>query len=174
MERIYDLRFTIYDLQWVHGFGRKFGFDSKTHCCRVRARRAAALGVVLRHTIRAIPGAILTADADIRAMAHDSGGAIFGVRIDRASRHACRFHAVVASHREIVANRLRIDAAFDFADAAPENIRRVSILLVAGNHAAFAPDALGHIEMKAILFARAWRQWKRNAETHATPRLDHP
>jgi hypothetical protein len=28
--------------------------------------------------------------------------------------------------------------------------------------------------MKAILFARAWRLWKRNAGTNATQRLDHP
>jgi hypothetical protein len=81
---------------------------------------------------------------------------------------------VVASHGEIVANGIRIDATLDFAHATPENIRWISILLVAGNHAALAPDALGHIEMKAILFARAWRRWKRNASANATQRFHHP
>jgi hypothetical protein len=49
--------------------------------------------------------------------------------------------------------RVRIPAALDFTHAAPVDVRRISILFVAGDDAALAPDALAHVEVKAELFA---------------------
>jgi hypothetical protein len=48
---------------------------------------------------------------------------------------------------------IRIPAAFDLSDPPPVDFGWVSVLLVAGHHAALATDALRHVEVKAILFA---------------------
>jgi hypothetical protein len=69
---------------------------------------------------------------------------------------------MIAAHREIVAKRIRVGSAFDFPHAAPENIRGVPILLVAGHHATLAADALGHVEVKAILLAGSRWRWQRD------------
>ena len=60
---------------------------------------------------------------------------------------------MVAAHREIVALRVRIVAAFHFAHAPPVEIGGVAVLFVAGNHTALAADALRHVEVEAVLFA---------------------
>jgi hypothetical protein len=54
-----------------------------------------------------------------------------------------------------------IRSAFDLTDSAPVNIRRISVLLVAGDFAAVAPDALRHVEVESILLmpAQFVRQW---------------
>src|SRR5260370_39696821 len=57
----------------------------------------AAFGVVLRHAIGTVPGAVLAANADVRTMAHDSGGTILGVGIHRATRHASGFKTMVTA-----------------------------------------------------------------------------
>ena len=49
--------------------------------------------------------------------------------------------------------RVRIPAAFDLADAAPVDRRRVAVLLVAGDDAALAADAAAHVEVKPVLLA---------------------
>ena len=59
---------------------------------------------------------------------------------------------MVAAHGNVKALRIWIEATFDLADAAPVDVGRISILLVAGHHAALATDALRHVEMKAVLF----------------------
>ncbi len=46
-----------------------------------------------------------------------------------------------------------VGAAFNLADAAPANLCRVSVLLVAGNLAGAAADALGHVEVEAVLLS---------------------
>jgi hypothetical protein len=48
-----------------------------------------------------------------------------------------------------------IVAAFDFADAPPVEFRGIAILLIAGDNAAFAADALRHVEVETVLFAGA-------------------
>ena len=48
-----------------------------------------------------------------------------------------------------------IVAAFDFAHAAPVEFRGIPVLLITGDNAAFAADALRHIEVETILFAEA-------------------
>ena len=64
----------------------------------------AALGVVLRHAVRAVPRAVLAADARVGAVAHDAGGRILGVGVDRAAAETGRVDAVIAAHREIGAH----------------------------------------------------------------------
>lgn len=49
---------------------------------------------------------------------------------------------------------VRIPAAFDLSDPPPVDVRRISVLLVAGHDAALAANALRHVKVKAILFAR--------------------
>jgi hypothetical protein len=86
-------------------------------------------------------------------------GSIFGICIDRAARHAGWLNAVIAAHGEIAALSIRVDAAFDLSYAAEQNVCRISVLLVARNHTAFASDALGHVEVESVLFAWPW--WRR-------------
>ena len=114
----------------------------------------AALGIVLRHAVRAIPGAVLAADAGFGAVNHHACNGIFGVRLDRAADQAGGLDAVVAAHRKVMALRVGIVAAFHLAHAPPVEFRRVAVLLVAGHHAAFAADALRHVEVEAVLLAR--------------------
>jgi hypothetical protein len=49
--------------------------------------------------------------------------------------------------------RVWIPAAFDFTHAPPVDVRWISVLFVAGHDAAFAANALAHVEVKAKLFA---------------------
>ena len=63
----------------------------------------AALRVELRNGVRAVPHAVLAADAGIGGVQHDAGDRIFGVGIDRAALEAVGIEAMVAAHGEIVA-----------------------------------------------------------------------
>lgn len=47
--------------------------------------------------------------------------------------------------------RIGIPTSFDLTDTAPIDLRGISILLIAGHYTAFAANALGHVEVKAIL-----------------------
>ena len=171
-------------LRNTHGFNANGVFRAGGNTCRilplgqpsiahVAFAHDAALRVVLRHAIGAIPGAVLAANADIGAVTHDSSGAIFGVGIDRAPRHAGGFKAVVTAHRQIVAERIWINAALNLAHPPPENIRGIAILLVAGHHAALAPDALGHVEVKAVLLIRPRWRGQCDVGTYPTQRSHH-
>jgi GGDEF domain-containing protein len=51
--------------------------------------------------------------------------------------------------------RVRIVTALDLANAAPVDGRRISILLIAGDHTTLAADAFGHVEMEPVLLAGA-------------------
>lgn len=46
-----------------------------------------------------------------------------------------------------------IPTALDLSNTAPVDFRWVSVLLVAGDHAALAADALRHVKVKAMLFS---------------------
>jgi hypothetical protein len=52
-----------------------------------------------------------------------------------------------------MATCIRVSASLDFTHAPPKDIGRISILLIAGHHAAFAADAARHIKVKAVLFS---------------------
>ena len=49
--------------------------------------------------------------------------------------------------------RVRIPAAFNFADAPPIDVCRIAVLLVARDDATLAADAFRHVKVKAILLA---------------------
>jgi hypothetical protein len=49
--------------------------------------------------------------------------------------------------------RKGINAAFNFTHPAPQNISRISILLIAGDNTTLATDALLHVEMETVLLA---------------------
>ena len=49
--------------------------------------------------------------------------------------------------------RPRIPAAFNFTHAPPVDGRGISVLLIAGDDAAFAADALRHVEVEAVLLS---------------------
>jgi hypothetical protein len=115
-----------------------------------------AVGVVLRYAVRAIPGAVLTANAGVRAVADDARHRILGVGIHRAAAQTRRLEAVVTSHRQIRTRRIREPSTFDLADPPPVDRGGVAVLLVAGDHAALAPDALLHVEVKPVLLAGTW------------------
>jgi hypothetical protein len=53
----------------------------------------------------------------------------------------------------VIALRVGIIAALDFPDPPPVDRRRISVLLVAGHDTTLASDALGHVEVEAVLFA---------------------
>ncbi len=78
---------------------------------------------------------------------------IFCVGVDGAAFDAVRAQAVVATHGEVEAIRVGVGAAFDLSDASPAKIRGCVVLLVAGDLAGAAADALRHVEVKAILLA---------------------
>ena len=123
----------------------------------------AALRVVLRHAVRAVPRAVLAADAGVGAVQHDAG------RWDLSCRRPPGqplmhvgstqwLHPIERYER----CGLRIPAAFDLADAPPVDRRRIAVLLVARDDAALAADALAHVEVKPVLLARFGRA-KRHA-----------
>src|SRR5436190_356252 len=112
------------------------------------ASRDAALVVELRHTVGAVPGAVLAADAGIRTVAHDARHGIFRVGIHRASLQAGGLETVVAAHREVMLGDGRKEPPLDVADAAPVDRSGVAVLLVAGHDTALAADARAHVEVK--------------------------
>ena len=71
---------------------------------------------------------------------------------------------MIAADREVVAPRIRVNAAFHFAYPSPKDIRWIPILLIARHNTTFASNALCHVEMKAILLS-GFRHWKRRTTT---------
>ena len=112
----------------------------------------AALRIELRHAIRAVPHAVLAANARIRGMQDNSRRWIFCVRLDWASLHAFGVETVIAPHRQVTALRIGPCTSLNLTKAPPVNLGWIAVLFIAGNLAGTAADALGHIEMKAILF----------------------
>ena len=98
---------------WIAPFGT--GADTHAGACpsvepavaHVALADHAALGVVLRHAVRAVPRAVLAADAGVGAVQHDAGGRVLRVGVDRTAAQARRLDAVVAAHREVRALRVR-------------------------------------------------------------------
>lgn len=58
---------------------------------------------------------------------------------------------MITAHREMKALRVWVLATFDFAHSPPVDAGWIAVLLVASYDAAFASDALVHVEVKAIL-----------------------
>jgi len=49
---------------------------------------------------------------------------------------------------------IRVPSTLDFSDAPPVDLRGIPVLLVARDNATLAADALRHVEVKAVLFAK--------------------
>lgn len=49
--------------------------------------------------------------------------------------------------------RVGVPTAFDFTDSTPVDLGGISILFITSHDAAFAADALPHVEVESILFA---------------------
>jgi hypothetical protein len=105
-------------------------------------------------------------------VAHDAGHRILLVGIDRASAQAGRLEAVIAAHRQVGARRIWKEPALDVADPPPVDRCRISVLLVAGDDAALAADALLHVEVKTVLLARLERARRHSAVAASQLRLD--
>jgi hypothetical protein len=88
---------------------------------------------------------------------------VFRIGIHGTALKASWFNTVIATHGQMKPLRIRIPAAFDFTDATPIDVRGISVLLVASHNATLASDALGHVEMKAILLARPERTLRNSA-----------
>ena len=64
---------------------------------------------------------------------------------------------MVAAHRHVEALGIGINAALDFANAAPVQAGGIAVLFIASHHAAFATNAEAHVEVETILFALSRR-----------------
>jgi len=59
---------------------------------------------------------------------------------------------------------------FDFTNAAPVDRGWIPVLLVAGDHAALATDALRHVEVEPILFSgREFAHWNQRLRLSPNP-----
>src|SRR3989442_8065236 len=108
----------------------------------------SSLRIELRDSVGAVPDAVLASDTDFRIVIHDSRPEILRVRFHRTTDQTSRLQAVIAAHRESPLLHIRVHAAFDLANPAPVDVRGIPILLVAGDHSAFAADTLPHVEIE--------------------------
>ena len=131
------------------------GFEAggETAVAHIALAYNATLRIELRHRIRAVPNTVLATDAGIGGVHYDTRNRVLLVGIYGASPQAFCREAMVTSHRQIVAYSLRPGASLDLSDAAPAQIGRVAVLFIACDLAGAAADALGHVEVEAILFS---------------------
>jgi hypothetical protein len=61
---------------------------------------------------------------------------------------------MIAAHREMETLGVGIEAPLNLSHSPPVNISRISVLLIARDHAALTSYALRHIEVKTVLLAR--------------------
>src|SRR5215471_3316836 len=67
----------------------------------------SAFGVVLRDAVRAIPRAVLTADARVSAVEYDAGRRVFLICVDGTALQTCRLETVMAADRHVRPLRVR-------------------------------------------------------------------
>jgi len=138
---------------WAGTYARRLATFGQPVVAHIAFSDDAALWVVLRHAIGAIPRTVLAADACFGTVQNYARDGILRIRIHGTSSQAGGLDAVIASHRQMQPLCVRIPAAFDFADPPPVNFGRIAVLLVASHNTTLAADAFGHIEMKAVLLA---------------------
>ncbi len=109
-----------------------------------------AVGLEDRHGVRAVPGAVLAADALVGLMGDDTVGEL-DVGLGGAADQAGRLEAVVARHRQVEAARVGEFPTFDLAHPPPGRPGRQAVLLRAGGLAGMAADAGLHREGEAVL-----------------------
>jgi hypothetical protein len=110
-----------------------------------------AFSIELGHLVRTIPHAILTAYAGVGGMEHDSRNRVFGVGVNWAALETLCIQAVITAHGQVVALGVGINAALNLPDASPMNVRRVTVLLVAGDFTGAASNAFRHVEVETVL-----------------------
>src|SRR6185312_11591880 len=95
----------------ARGHTRRRLAHSKPAVAHVALADDAAFGVVLRHAVGAIPRAVLTADAGIGAVEHDSRCRVFFVGVDGTTLQTRRLEAVMTADRHVRALGARVPAA---------------------------------------------------------------
>ena len=140
--------------RWTNADASRLQTDGEAVMTHIAFANHAASVVILRHSVLAIPGAVLAAYAGVGIVENDTRDRIFTISVDRTAFQAGRLDAVVAPHRKVKALRAGIDTTLELTDFAPLQMRRVVVLLVARHLAAVTPDAPGHVEVETILFAR--------------------
>jgi len=120
----------------------------------------STLGVILRHSVRAIPNAILATDAGVGTVQDHARDWVFGVSLHWASDQARGLQAVIAAHRQVMTLRIRVMPALHFANPPPIDCGRIAVLFIASHYTALATDTLRHIEVKPILFAGPERAFR--------------
>ena len=109
------------------------------------------------HRVRAVPGAVLAADAVVGVVGDDAVVELL-VGVGRAAlRHAGSrqwLHDIDRWKRRVV----RVLAALDLADPPPHRAGRQAVLLGAGHLAGVAADARVHVEAEPVLLAGVERQ----------------
>lgn len=93
-------------------------------------------------------------------MQDDARCRVFRISLDRAALQTFRVEAMIAAHGKVVPAGVRVRAAFDLSNTPPANLCRVAVLLVAGDLAGAAADALIHVEVEAVLLARFKRSFR--------------
>ena len=116
-----------------------------------------ALSVILRHAVGAIPGAVPASDAGVGRVQYQPRQGVFGVRGDRAAFEARRLQAVIAAHGEVQPLCVGVRSTLDLSHLPPVDFEGISVLFGTGDFAAAAADALRHVEMEPVLFARLRR-----------------
>ena len=100
----------------------------------------------------------MAANTNLSTVPNNASDRVFCVRLNWTADETGRFEAVVAAYRQIEPVRIGIPPTLDLSHAAPVDIRRVPVLLIAGDNAALASNAPRHVEVEAILLA-----WRRSA-----------
>ena len=107
--------------------------------------------IELRRVVRADPGAIAAAEADVGVLQHRAVFGELGVGARRATLEAHRVVAMIARHRNIHARAGRIGAPFDITHRTERDMRRQVIFFRTRGLAGVAGDAVVSVEVKAVL-----------------------
>src|SRR5271166_611230 len=93
-------------------------------------------------------------------MAHDTGYRVFVVRVDWATVHTCRIHAVMTRRGDRLLHRLKDRSAKQHADIAPGFVVVEPVQIMARGNTRLATRAGVEIDGKRILLAcRRGREW---------------
>ncbi|GIX22115.1 MAG: hypothetical protein KatS3mg121_0898 [Gammaproteobacteria bacterium] len=107
--------------------------------------------VELRGVVGTHPGAVAATEADVGILDDRAVLGVLGVGPRRATLQAHRVVAVVAGHRDVQAQEVRVTAAFHVAHRAETQVRRQVVLLAAGGLAGVATDAVVGGEKEGVL-----------------------
>ena len=142
------------EIQRATETGRRAGrlqADLQAIDAHVAFRHVAGLGIQLRRVVRAHPGAVTAAEADIRVLQHRAIFRELGIGARRAALQAHRIVAMIARHRDVQTLIGGIAAALDIADRTKRQVWRQIVLLGTGRLAGVAGDTGVGGKIKAML-----------------------